>query len=591
MDLQETLKRYDQLVTTALACSKSYYEDGQSDVDDVGYDQLVDEIRELELLLPENYHNTKSPTVTVGMVLPSDGSLRVEEHPAPMLSLKKAKSWTDVEALEKSIVKSLGHDPRVQYAIERKHDGVALELIYSKYADGSVRLFKALLRGDGLQGECVTDNALMITSIPKTLDDVELGRHESFVVRGELVVSPYNLTVINDYNLENNPKATQYKTPRHAATATIRQLNKATVHERNPTFIAYELVDAIGIYETHLEAMDFLQEIGFRVGEGTTSAYGFQNAIHAAERLWNLCHDSEGKLKEYDYPVDGIVIKVNSLNIQSHMGATAHHPTWAVAYKYADKCVRTTVTGVHYGMSRLGMLVPVLTFEPVTLNNVVVKQATLSNTASLKWQRYHMGSRIDVRLAGMAIPTVSSVWEFLAPELMAQKPPAFEPPTECPFCSLPTEIRGESGYAVCVNTKECSEQIVKRLMYFVGKECMSFAGFGEVMVRNAVEILKITNPNSLLLLTGDGLQSIGLSGRAAFKMTNIIASRTHLVLDNEPWRYLAGLCIPGVSHDVARELISVYSTIAAISLRTADTLAATGIVDAETAAALLEALA
>lgn len=590
MNIQDTLQRYDQLIAATLTCRKNYYEEGYSTIDDAGYDLLVDEIRDLEMLLPENYHSPKSPTIAVGVDVVAESDLVVELHPEPMLSLQKARTWTDVEKLEKAASRHVRHNELVEYVVERKYDGVALELIFARNDNNEVRLTKALLRGDGIQGECVTQNALAISNIPKTLD-VTLARHELFVVRGEVVFTPYEVTLINERMLEAMPKARQYKTPRHLATATMRQLNTATVHERRPTFIAHELVNAHTVFDTHMEAIDFLRELGIDVGEDTVVVRSYEQAITAADRIWRQSNESTGGQCVYEYPIDGVVFKVNNLDIQRAMGATAHHPKWAVAYKYADANVTSHVTGMHYGISRLGMLVPVLTFDPVTINGIVIKQASLANTSELQWQRYHVGKEVNVRLAGMVIPQVSAVFEYILPNTVASPPPViFTAPTECPFCNHPTETRGTNPYAVCVNTKACSEQIVKRLLYFVGKDCMGFTGFGEVMVRNVVNELKITNPNNLLLLDGDALQTIGLTGRSAFKMINIIASRTALVLDNEPWRYLAGLCVPGVNMETARELMSTYSTVAAIGLRTADTIAATNIIDVETASELLAAL-
>lgn len=601
MNVQELVSRYDYLVGVSVACRKTYFEDGASDTPDAGYDRIVEEIEELELLLDESYHSRNSPTKVVGLEALRSVGFDIVDHCEPMLSLAKTRDYATCIKFDKSVTKRLG--PRigkVHYILERKYDGLALELIYRRRDDDVVGLHKAILRGDGNSGEDVTANAMHVRSIPDTLN-ISLARHESVCIRGEIVLNAYELQRINRELKEFNPDAMSYKTTRHCATASLRQLDPNVTKHRPLTFIAYQLINAEDILDTQIEVLDYLNELGFITQTERTVISGMDDAHNAATRMWYAINPN-GKQPQFEYPIDGIVIKVNDLNEQSILGATSHHPNWAIAYKFKDEGVVTTVTGVEYGMGRNGRLTPVITFEPVEINGITVSRATIANVRTMEWQNWYVGSKAQVCLSGMCIPKISTWFDWetaqerfpmkieeVTAEIVAVKPEYFSRPLACPFCQQPTIMQGDS-YLTCENMSGCEEQIVKRLAYFASPAAMRFTGFGEKMVREAVSILGMSNANQFFELDGDKLKRMGLSGRTAFKMDNLIKSRTMRVFNEEPWRYIAGLCIPGIGLETARDLISTYSNLESIKLRTAETIAATGIINANTAAALLAAM-
>jgi DNA ligase (NAD+) len=601
MNTQELLSRYDQLIGISVACRKAYYEDGSSNVSDAGYDNIVDEIEELELLLDESYHSAKSPTRAVGMELRPDVGFDIVDHPEPMLSLAKSHSCQDIDNFDKSVRKRLNNRAdNVHYCLERKYDGVALELIYIRgHGDDVAMLSQAILRGDGQSGEDVTANAMHIRTIPNMLS-ISLGRNEEFVVRGEIVATPYSLERTNQNLLAADSRAVPYKTTRHMATASLRQIDPNITKQRDITFIAYQFLSAGETLSTQVEALDCLLELGFITQPERTVVVSGHNAQESAHRMWNSITPN-GKQDRFQFPCDGIVIKVNDLQLQDALGATAHHPNWALAYKFADNSVLSTITGVEYSMGRNGRLTPVLTFTPVDINGVIVSRATIANARMLEWQHWYIGAKADIALSGMCIPKatmhhdwmlkqdrVDSPIEDVAKSIVAATPEYFNAPKECPFCNQPTTYGDHQ--LICANTQGCEEQVVKRLVYFTSREAMGFKGFGEKMVRQAVSLLGLNNPNQFFELDVDKLKRMGLSSRTAFKMDNLIKSRTMRIFNEEPWRYLAGLCVPGIGLETARELISLYSNLASIKLRTAETIASTGVVHVDTAAALLAAM-
>ena len=430
-----------------------YYGQDESDISDFEYDQLLQELNELEAKYPETF-DPNSPTQKVGG--PVLDKFEKVTHASAMYSLSNAFSYEDLIAFDKRIQTDYG---TVDYVVELKIDGIAMSLTYE---DGNYEL--GVTRGDGLVGENVSANVRVIKSVP-----LKLNEGVDVMVRGEVFMPRSSFKELNAQRQSKGESL--FANCRNAAAGSMRQLDSKVVAKRKLDAFWYTLDNAQELeIDTHFEAIKKLSELGFKTNPNT-------RLVHSIEEVWTAILDLESKRDELDYEIDGIVIKVNDFNIQSALGFTEKSPRWAIAYKFKAEEVVSQVEDIFVTVGRTGKLTPNAKLIPVEISGSIVSFATLHNQDFIKLKDIRVHDKVVVRKAGEIIPEIVSV-DASARDDQSK---AYQFPLECPVCqSQVVRFDGEVD-AYCMNS-DCSAKVAEGLIHFASREAMNIDTLGEKRV-------------------------------------------------------------------------------------------------------------
>lgn len=430
-----------------------YYGQDESDISDFEYDQLLQELNELEAKYPETF-DPNSPTQKVGG--PVLDKFEKVTHASAMYSLSNAFSYEDLIAFDKRIQTDYG---TVDYVVELKIDGIAMSLTYE---DGNYEL--GVTRGDGLVGENVSANVRVIKSVP-----LKLNEGVDMIVRGEVFMPRSSFKELNAQRESKGESL--FANCRNAAAGSMRQLDSKVVAKRKLDAFWYTLDNAQELeIDTHFEAIKKLSELGFKTNPNT-------RLVHSIEEVWTAILDLESKRDELDYEIDGIVIKVNDFNIQSALGFTEKSPRWAIAYKFKAEEVVSQVEDIFVTVGRTGKLTPNAKLIPVEISGSIVSFATLHNQDFIKLKDIRVHDKVVVRKAGEIIPEIVSV-DASARDDQSK---AYQFPLECPVCqSQVVRFDGEVD-AYCMNS-DCSAKVAEGLIHFASREAMNIDTLGEKRV-------------------------------------------------------------------------------------------------------------
>ncbi|MEJ7569681.1 MAG: NAD-dependent DNA ligase LigA [Gaiellaceae bacterium] len=523
-ELRELLKRYGY----------AYHVLDDPEVSDAEYDRLFDELLELESSLPEGEIPPDSPSRRVGAP-PSEGFKKVT-HLTPMGSLDKV---TTDEALQKwadDVRKRLDSDEPVAYVLEPKIDGLAVSLLYEHgvYVRGATR-------GDGLRGEDVTVNLRTIDAIPLSLrgDDPPA----ALEVRGEVYMPLSGFRKLNERLVEEGKKPTP--NPRNAAAGSVRQKNSQVTRRMPLSNWAYGTGHRDGVaFESQWEQLQWLRERGFRTNP-------FAERLDAIEDVAQRCLEWERRRVELDYEIDGIVIKVDSLDQQARLGALHDRPRWARAFKWAPMTAQTTLEQIAIRVGRTGALNPWGILEPVEVGGVTVSRATLHNEEDINRKRIREGDLVIVQRAGDVIPQV------VGPAGRHRKgTKEFRMPSHCPLCG--TEVVKPEGEVMhrCPN-RACPSRGLETLINWVSA-AMDIEGVGEQFVRRLWELELLRSMPDLYRLTLEGL--LELDGFQEKSATNVLRSID--ASKQQPFsRVLFGLNIPDVGWVTAQNLARHFGAV------------------------------
>ncbi|NQV74584.1 MAG: NAD-dependent DNA ligase LigA, partial [Bacteroidetes bacterium] len=431
-----------------------YYVLAQPTLSDFEYDKKLEELARLEKEYPE-YLDPESPTIKVGGYITKE--FETVKHKWPMLSLGNTYNEQDLKDFDERVRKVIGND--FEYVCELKFDGLSISLSYE-----NGKLMRAITRGDGTQGDDVTNNVKTIRSIPKTIK--ALGYPESFDIRGEVFMHRAAFERLNNERIENNEIA--FANPRNFASGTLKMQDSTVVAKRPLDCFLYFLYTEKHSYNTHWKSLEAVKNWGFHVCEHTKLC---QNIDHVLEFI----HFWEEHRFGLSYDIDGIVIKVNNLSQQQELGFTAKSPRWAISYKYKAQEAETILEKVSYQVGRTGAVTPVANLRPVLLAGTKVKRATLHNSNEIKRLDLHLGDTVLVEKGGEIIPKIiavntskrnNSALRVIYPEV-------------CPECKT-LLIRNE-GEAVhyCPNDEDCPPQIVGKIQHFIGRKAMNIDGLGD----------------------------------------------------------------------------------------------------------------
>jgi len=447
-------KRIEELRKTLHQWGHEYYVLDQPSVSDQEYDQLMQELIDLEERYPE-YQSPSSPTQRIGGEV-LDKFEKVE-HDHPMMSLSNAFSKEDLLAFDARIKRNIDQD--FDYYVELKIDGLAGSL---KYEDGE--FIQAATRGNGQIGENVTQNVKTIYSIPLRIEE-----DSSLEVRGEIFMSK---DAFIKANIEREDEGKElFKNPRNAAAGSLRQLDSKVAAKRSLDMFIYSLMapENHGV-RTHEEALNYVKKLGFKVNP-------LSKRCKTIDEVLELVEEYTTKRNTLSYEIDGVVIKVNDLSLHEEIGYTAKSPKWAIAYKFPAEEVITKVQDITFQVGRTGQITPVATFDTVLVQGSSVSRATLHNEDYVKQKDIRLGDYVKIKKAGDIIPEVVSV-------VLEERPKdsvPFSMIEECPVCH--EDIVKKDGQAdhFCVNP-DCPAKKMEGLIHFVSRKAMNIEGLGERII-------------------------------------------------------------------------------------------------------------
>ena len=457
-----------------------YYVLDEPEISDAEYDRLFKELEELESKYPELI-TPDSPTQRVGAKpLAEFGTY---EHSIPLLSLNSVLAQSDVRDFDERVRKFLGIEKvEVEYVVEPKIDGLAMELVYENGV-----LSVGSTRGDGKTGEEITQNLRTIKTIPlRIFSDADAPPLPLLEVRGEVFMPVSKFKELNEELGARGEK--MFANPRNAAAGSVRQLNPKVTASRPLDFFAYGVGKAEGKeFSTQWEVLDYLRRIRFKISPVIRRFKEFEDVIKYHEEV-------KERRDELDYEIDGIVVKVNSIEQQDRLGTISRSPRWAIAYKFPAREEFTRVKDIVVQVGRTGALTPVAVLEPVPIAGVTVSRATLHNEDELRRKDVRIGDTVVVERAGDVIPEVVSV--IKSKRTGAEK--EFRMPDRCPVCSA--EVMKEGPIVRCIGVS-CIAQLKEWIKHFASLRALNIEGLGEKVIEQLVDRKMVSDAADLFFLT------------------------------------------------------------------------------------------
>ena len=510
---------------------RKYYVDHVPEISDGEYDALMAELVGLEREHPELV-TPDSPTQRVGGA-PTEG-FRTVEHAVPMLSLDNTYSPEELLAFDAGVRKRLPDEP-VEYVVEPKLDGVSISL---RYVNG--RLDVAVTRGDGTRGDDVTANIRTIRSIPTGLPG-RLGVTE-MEVRGEVFMPRSGFERLNRRRESNEEPP--FVNPRNAAAGSLKLRDPGEVAGRPLEAFFYQIVGGgASRVATHLEAIERMRAMGFPVSPDITLAPHVEAAVEK-------CLEWDDKRRGLDYDIDGMVVKVNSLEQQERLGSTAKSPRWGIAYKFPAEAVRTVVSDIVVQVGRTGKLTPVAVLEPVFVSGSTVSRATLHNQDEIERLDVRVGDTVAIEKRGEVIPKVVEVVK----SRRRGRPRRFRMPATCPACGEPVVRPSGEVDTRCENVS-CPEQVGGRIRHFASRGAMDVRGLGSALVRQLVSEGLVGDYGDLYALKAPDVAALPRMGERSAE--NLLAELEESKRRPFP-RVLHGLGIRHVGARVAQVLAQSF---------------------------------
>jgi DNA ligase (NAD+) len=523
-DLRDKLHHHEHL----------YYVLDRPEISDAEYDGMMRRLQELEAAHPELV-TPDSPTQRVGGKA-REGFVKVR-HSSPMLSLDNALNEDEMRSFDQRVRELLKGEP-YEYVVELKLDGLSMAVHYEHG-----KMLRAITRGDGQVGEDVTENARTIRSLPLRVKS----KLPAFEVRGEALLTLQAFERLNARQLQQELPA--FANPRNAAAGSLRALEPSLTASRQLEYSAYFLlVDGKFHYDSHWESLEELSRMGFKVNSHRKKCAGLEDVLEFYKN-W------ESKRESLNYEIDGIVIKVDSINQQQRLGWTAKAPRWAIAFKFPAHQEQTVVENIGVQVGRTGTLTPVAHLKAVKIAGVTVTRATLHNEDEIARLGVEIGDTVLVERSGDVIPKVVRVVK------QGKERRPFKMPKHCPVCG--GEIVREEGEAAsrCINTN-CPARLKESVSHFAARGVMDIDGMGDVLVDQLVTRGIVKSLADIYDLTLDQLLEIDRMGKKSAEkvLRNIDASRKQPLP-----RVLNGLGIPFVGERTAQILADTFGSLDAIA--------------------------
>ncbi|MEZ4485220.1 MAG: NAD-dependent DNA ligase LigA [Syntrophotaleaceae bacterium] len=535
MNKDQAAERHRQLSAELHRHNTLYHVHDRPEIGDVEYDRLFRELLQLEEAFPELV-TPASPSRRVGAA-PLKGFESVR-HSLPMLSLENAFNDQEMQEFDERIKRFLATDETIEYACELKMDGVAVELVYR-----GGRLEVGSTRGDGSSGEGITENLRTIASIPLLLAD---GAPPLLEVRGEVYMELAAFQALNEERQEEG--LPNFANPRNAAAGSLRQLDSAVTARRPLQIFCY----GIGLLDgplpaSHSQLLEQLRGWGLRVNqEETRTAQGMEQVLAIYDDLLE-------RRDQLPYEIDGMVVKVNRLDLQQELGEKTRTPRWAIAYKFPPRQAVTTIDDIVLQVGRTGAITPVAQLRPVEVSGVMVSRASLHNWDEIARLEVRIGDQVVVERAGDVIPDVVRVLT----DRRSGNERTLPLPGSCPVCSGPvSRIEGEV-VPRCQNSS-CPARLREALKHFVARRAMDIDGLGQRTIDQLLERGLIKNFADLYRLERESLLDCERMGeKSTDKLLAAIAASKERPLA----RFLFALGIRHVGEHVAKLLAQQFGTL------------------------------
>ena len=470
-------------------------------ISDSEYDKLFKELESLEKQNPD-FIIPESPTQRIGAKpIESFGTVT---HRVTMMSLANAMSSDELNAFDERIKKKLNASENIEYVVEPKLDGLAVELIYENgiFVNGSTR-------GDGNTGEDITSNLKTINAIPLILRNDIISIPDLLEVRGEVFIRKEDFEILNSKRLQSDQQP--FANARNAAAGSLRQLDPNVTSKRSLSIYCYQAgtIDEINL-NTHSEFLQCLKNWGLPVNPEVKIVKGIKKAIDFHKKL-------ETKRNEFPYEIDGSVIKVNSLSLRDELGARSRSPRWAIAGKFRAQQVTTIINGIFASVGRTGAVTPVARLEPVEVGGVTVTNATLHNQDEIDRKDIRIGDTVIIERSGDVIPKVIKVVQ----EKRTKDVKVYHLPNHCPECN--SELNRPDNEVVfrCLNYS-CPGKIKGVIKHFVSKNALDIDGLGEKLIDQLVNERIINTVDDLFRINKDQLANLERMGNKS--ADNIIES-------------------------------------------------------------------
>lgn len=506
-------------------------------VSDYEYDLLFKQLQQTEHEYPHLFH-PDSPTQRVSADL-TEGFPAVP-HLRPMLSLDNSYDEADLADFDRQVKKLCGLGPAevIEYCVEPKYDGGTVVLLYE-----DDRLVRAATRGNGTEGEEITNNARAIRTIPLNAGFSGRGIYR-IELRGEALIRKSKFSGINAVREQEG--LTLLANPRNAATGALRVKDRKEVVTRKLEAFVYQISRAEDLQgkevtdtlRTQDQSIAYLGSLGFKVPEQQ------RKVCMGVAEVVDFCREWEAKRDSYDYEIDGMVVKVNDLRLQELCGATSHHPRWAVAFKFKARQATSRLLRVEFQVGKTGAITPVAKIEPVPLAGVTVSSVSLHNEDFIASRDIRLGDTVLVERAGDVIPYIVKVM----PELRTGEETEIRFPGDCPSCA--SKLIREEGVAAwrCVNTA-CPAQSLQRMIYHVSKEGMDIDGFGKSFVERFMELGWLRDISDIYCLDFKAIAALeGFGQRSAENLRQSIGQARR----NPIHKLLRSLSIPQLGKKAAR---------------------------------------
>tara|TARA_B100001057_G_scaffold488688_1_gene573545 strand:- start:8358 stop:10364 length:2007 start_codon:yes stop_codon:yes gene_type:complete len=524
-----------------------YYIKDKPKITDYEFDQKLRQLISLEELYPE-FDDMNSPTKRIGGGLLNN--FQTKKHNYPMYSLDNAYSREEINDWVKKIRKIIGENQNFTFSCELKYDGVSVSLLYENGL-----LAQALTRGDGVNGDDITENIRTIPTVPLILSNYSPKQIE---IRGEILMPKNSFEKLN--NLRKAEGLSEYMNPRNTASGTLKLKDSKVVAKRKLVCYSYAVITEDEKFQTQFDSLVTARSWGFKVPNELVLAEDLNSVFDFIEK-WN------NKRVDLNYEIDGIVIKVNELNLQKKLGFTSKYPRWAIAFKFKPDHIFTRLNSITYQVGRTGAVTPVAELTPVLISGTTVKRASLHNSDQIDKLDLRIGDYVKVEKGGEIIPKIVGV-NYNKRGNINQKINFIK---NCPDCNsrLTRDENGANHY--CLNSISCKQQIIGSIKHFISRNAMNIEGIGEETILSMYQSGLVNNIADLYELNFNDI--IALERMASKSVSNILDG---IIKSKEmPFhKVLFGLGIRHVGTTVAKTLTKSFNNIDDISDASLDELIA-----------------
>ncbi len=512
----------------------NYYILDEPTISDFEFDLKLKELQDLELAHPE-FHDANSPSLRVGGGVTKN--FTTVQHQFRMYSLDNSYDFNDLEDWENRISKTIENE-EVEFVAELKYDGASISILYE---NGELK--QAITRGDGFQGDEITNNVRTISDIPLKLKGNFPNR---FFIRGEIYLTKKNFEKINKSREEEGLDL--FMNPRNTASGSLKMQDSAEVRKRGLSAVLYQYIAEEFPAETHWELLAEAKKWGFKVSEDQAKL------CKNLEEVKNFIQYWDKERHNLPFEIDGIVLKVNSLNQQKQLGYTAKSPRWAMAYKFKAEKVETELLSVSYQVGRTGAITPVANLKPVLLAGTTVKRASLHNEDIIKKLDLHDGDFVYVEKGGEIIPKIVGVNE--EKRTLLQQP--IEYIKNCPECGTELVKLEDQAIHFCTNETHCPPQVVGKMIHYVSRKALNIENLGSETIEQLYREKLIENCADFYELKKEQLLPLErMAEKSAQNIIDGVEKSKQIPFE----KVLYGIGIKHVGETVAKKLVKNFNTI------------------------------